>query len=123
MRRLVLICLLCLLPLQWSAAVAACYAGHEGGAPWSEASAESPCQLVLTGDKTPETGNTGPASGTADDDHWCTADGHADDPLWLASALASAARPTSARPCFEYNAPTGSHIPEGPERPDRLRAA
>lgn len=115
--RVVLACLLALLPLQWSVAAAAWYGSH--------ARADSPAHPLAVVLDTADSDTSQPASseGPAEEGHACTPDCHLDDPLWINAAAVRLPPQHAGPPQFEYFAPTGSHIPAGPERPDRLRAA
>jgi len=118
MRRFLLVCMLMLLPLQWSWAAAAWYgthAGHDAQAPWTHASVAAPADATPpSGDDTASTD-----TGTAGDGPCC----HLDDAQWVSALPAVMSPLQAAPPRFEYFAPTSSHIPAGPERPDRSLAA
>jgi hypothetical protein len=118
--RVVLACLLMLLPLQWSAAAAAWYGSH--------AMAQSPEHLLASAGMTSDAADADSDTlsslpGPAEEDHACTPDCHLDDPLWFSVDPVRLPPQHAGPPHFDYFAPTGSHIPAGPERPDRQRAA
>lgn len=118
--RVVLACLLTLLPLQWSVAAAAWYGSH--------AQVASPAELLAAGglagpSDSADTDAAQAQSGPSEEDHACTPDCHLDDPLWIGAASVYLPPQHAGPPQFDYFAPTGSHIPAGPERPDRPRAA
>jgi len=120
MRRLLLVCMLMLLPLQWSWAAAAWYGMHadhdaQAAAAWGHTSLATPA------DATPPSGDDTASSdtGAAGDGPCC----HLDDAQWVSALPAVMAPLQAAPPRFEYFAPTSSHIPAGPERPDRSLAA
>jgi len=112
-----LVCLLMLLPLQWSVAATGWYGPH----PETEAQ-QGAWQLGEMWIAASDAGAETTPTGVADSKHACSSDCHVDDPLVLGVPL-SGVPPQHAAPHFEYFAPTSSHIPSGPERPDRLRAA
>jgi hypothetical protein len=115
MRRFVLVCMLMLLPLQWSWAAAAWYGAHAGDEATTAWDQSSPTPA----DAAPADGKAAPDAGTTGDDPCC----HLDDPQWVDTLPAAMAPQQAAPPRFEYFVPTSSHIPAGPERPDRSFAA
>jgi hypothetical protein len=121
MRRLVLVCLLMLLPLQWSVAATGWHGPHP-----AFGTSESPWPLGEMAFVAPEASAEIVASGATSsvaDGHACSSDCHVDDPLWLGGPL-SGVPPRRATPSpVDYCPPICSHIPAGPERPDRLPAA
>ncbi len=118
MRRFVLVCMLMLLPLQWSWAAAEWYgvhAGHDAAAPSAHASLGAPADSGPMPGDDPDPSDTG----TTGDGPCC----HLDDPQWIGAMPAVTTPQRTAPPRFEYFAPTSSYIPAGPERPDRSLAA
>ena len=118
MRRLVLICLLMLLPLQWSVAAIGGYGPHpeieapDGTRPLAQT------LLAASGGSVDIA-----ATGVADNEPPCSSECHVDDPLWIGAPPSGVPPPHAAPPHFEYCAPTSSHSPPGPERPDWPAAA
>ncbi|HEX5682714.1 MAG TPA: hypothetical protein VFY73_01655 [Ideonella sp.] len=114
MRHFVLVCMLLLLPLQWSWAAASGHGAHAGH------------DTVLQPDASPSLApaSAGHDATTADTD--LTGDdpcGHADDPQWVEPLAVAASLQYTAAAHFEYAAPTDSHTPARPERPERPLAA
>lgn len=105
--------MLMLLPLQWSWAAAAWYGTHAGSA--ISAPAASADTLP-----SPDDGGAAPTDGGSSGDDPCC---HLDEPQWLEPLPPMVSPPRAGPPRFEYFAPTSSHIPAGPERPDRPPAA
>jgi hypothetical protein len=118
MRRFVLVCMLMLLPLQWSWAAAAWYGAHADG---HDATATCGQSSPTPADAPSPSGNDVASSDaeTTGGDACC----HLDDPQWIDALPAVMAQQQAPPPRFEYFAPTSSHIPAGPERPDRSLAA
>lgn len=118
--RVVLALLLTLLPFHWSVAATAWYGSH--------AQAEDAAHVLAVAVDTADGHAAQPGTpdgipdGAAEEGHACTSDCHLDDPLWISAAAVHLPPQHAGPPHFEYVAPTGSHIPAGPERPDRLRA-
>lgn len=115
--RVVLALLLMLLPIQWGVAATAWYGSH--------AKADGAVHLLAAAVDAAEGDGPrpGPPDDPAGDGHACTPDCHLDDPMWIGATSVRLPPQHAGPPHFEYFAPTGSHIPAGPERPDRLRAA
>lgn len=118
MRRFVLVCLLMLLPLQWSVAATDRYGSHQ-----EIMVPDSSWQLGETLLAAVDTGADARAPGEAAEEHACSSDCHVDDPLGLGVPPSGIPPQYAAARRFEYIAPISSHIPAGPERPDRLPAA
>lgn len=120
MRRLVLICMMLLLPVQWTWAAAAAYCAHETGVAAKHMGhhEHKHQDQADAGKPSPDSKLTVPG-GLDSDCHFC----HLGSVQWLAPTLVAAPPMTTAPPRFEYIEPTSSHIPSGPERPDRSLAA
>jgi len=117
MRRLLLVCMLMLLPLQWSWAAAAWHVAHgvvDASGHLVHPSVDQPGDVAAT-----DAGTEPSDSGQPGDGPCC----HLDDAQWLDALPAVMAPQRPAPPRFDYFAPTSSYIPAGPERPDRSLAA
>ncbi len=121
MRRLVLICVMLLLPVQWTWAAAAAYCAHETGVAAKHMGHHEHKHQQSQADagKPSPDGKLTVPGGLDSDCHFC----HLGSVQWLSPTVAAALPVAAAPPRFEYIAPTSSHIPSGPERPDRPLAA
>lgn len=110
--------MLMLLPLQWSWAAAAWYGTHASSDTSATANHSAPAAPADT--PSPDDEGAAPTDGSSCGDDPCC---HLDEPQWLEPLPPMVSPPRAGPPRFEYFAPTSSHIPAGPERPDRPSAA
>lgn len=115
MRRFVLLCMMMLLPLQWSWAAAAAYCAHEtGGAAQHMGHHEHQHQAGA------EEQSKVPAKTAVDNDCGVC---HLSGLHWLDAASHAVLALTAPLPLHEPGVFFRSFVPSGPERPDRPRAA
>lgn len=117
MRRLVLICMMLLLPVQWTWSATASYCAHETGLASNHFGHHDHQHKVSSNEATKDS-KTAPA-GLDTDCHYChlsTAQAMASVQVMVLSRTASTLPPDD--PPLR-----GSHLTSGPERPDRLPAA
>lgn len=119
MRRLIVIALLLLLPLQASWATAARYCGHESAAVPAPASHPGHHDHQHDGDERQPAQDSTKAPGVEDADCGLC---HLGCGAGFASEVAARSLPSAAAE-FRYARAFRSHIPPGPERPDRRLAA
>ena len=120
MRRLVLICMMLLLPLQWSWAAAAAYCEHETGAAAQHLGHHEHKHQADASDKGGKNGKAASKTVVDDDCSVC----HLSGLQWLDGMAAATVPALQARPHpVDQQALFSSHIPHGPERPDRSRIA
>lgn len=116
MRRLVLICMMLLLPVQWTWAATASYCGHEAGMA-SKHFGHHDHQHKNAANEASKDGEKSPAGLDTDCDY-C----HLSGSQAMASMRALIVSPTrSALPPADPPM-RGSHLTSGPERPDRVLA-
>ena len=117
MRRFVLICMVLLLPVQWTWAAAAAYCTHETGAAVQHVGHHEHKHQADRGD---QGGKKAAANATVDDD--CSVC-HLSGLQCLGPSTAPAPVVQTTPPKLDHGVFFSSHIPSGPERPDRSRAA
>ena len=116
MRRLVLICMVLLLPVQWTWAAAASYCAHETGLA-SKHFGHHDHQHKAASSEASKDGKSAPAGLDTDCDY-C----HLSGLQWIAPVQALVLSPTVAALPPDGPPLRGSHLTSGPERPDRLLA-
>jgi hypothetical protein len=117
MRRLVLICMMLLLPVQWTWAAAASFCAHETGLASKHFGHHEHHHKAAAGDASKD-GESSPA-GLDMDCGYC----HLSGSLWVASVQTQSMSLTETAPPTQDPPPRGSHLTSGPERPDRWLAA
>lgn len=118
MRRLVLICVMLLLPVQWTWAAAASYCGHETGIASKHFGHHDHLHKASSSDASKGGKSTSPA-GLDLDCGYC----HLGGSQWIAATQILLLLQMEATHSTEGPPPRGSHLTSGPERPDRLLAA
>ena len=116
MRRLVLICMMLLLPLQWTWAAAAAYCEHESSATAQHLGHHEHKHHAATGDKSDKSAS----KALADNDCGVC---HLSSLQWVDVTIATMDMTSAPPPQLERGVLFSSHIPSGPERPDRARTA
>ncbi|MBP6338936.1 MAG: cobalt-zinc-cadmium resistance protein [Vitreoscilla sp.] len=116
MRRLVLICMMLLLPVQWTWAAAAVYCEHETGAAAQHLGHHEHKHQGATGEVSKDGKTQSPPS--ADNDCGICHLGV----QWLLADLTLALPSSTHSPRLDVLADFSSHIPSAPERPDRRLA-
>lgn len=117
MRRLVLIIMMLLLPVQWTWAAAAAYCAHESNV-GTQHIGHHVHEHHASGDVSKD-GKT-PSPPSADNDCGVC---HLSGAAWLVLGQDLAFSGTEVPPRLDELADFSSHIPSGPERPDRALAA
>ena len=116
MRRLVLICMMLLLPVQWTWAAAAAYCAHESGQAAQHMGHHEHQHQGASDDH----GGKPATKAVADNDCGVC---HLSNLQWLDATVAALPVASEPAPRRDRGAFFRSHIPSGPERPDRARAA
>lgn len=114
MRRIVMLCLVLLLPVQWTWAAAAAYCTHETSSTAQHLGHHEHKHRADT------SGKTSASKLVVDDD--CTLC-HLSGLQWVDMGMAPLLAVDLAPPSIESGVVFSSHIPIGPERPDRSRIA
>lgn len=118
MRRLVFICMMLLLPLQWSWAAAATYCAHETGVAAKHVGHHEHQHSTASGELSKDAKPSSLPSLDNDCDY-C----QLSTVQWIMPAHAMPMLGKEAAPPVDDPLHSDSHIPTGPERPDRPLAA
>lgn len=115
MRRLVLICMMLLLPVQWTWAAAAVYCAHESSPAAARHFGHHEHVHKASGATHSKHGQANQAGALDLDCEYC----HLAGSQWLPSQHALVSIGVRTAPAVEDPPRVGSHISAGPERPDR----